>query len=57
MTLQEAFAEVKDHRRGPAGRHDLEEMIVMAICAVRTDGVMWPTGAKARKSGSRHFLY
>lgn len=34
MTLQEAFSQVKDHRRGPAVRHDLKEMIVMAICAV-----------------------
>jgi predicted transposase YbfD/YdcC len=34
MTLQEAFSRVKDHRRGPAVRHDLKEMIVMAICAV-----------------------
>lgn len=34
MTLQEAFSEVKDHRRGPAVKHDLKEMIVMAICAV-----------------------
>jgi predicted transposase YbfD/YdcC len=34
MTLQEAFAEVKDGRRGPAKRHDLQEMIVMAICGV-----------------------
>lgn len=34
MTLQEAFSQVKDHRRGPAVRHDLKEMIIMAICAV-----------------------
>jgi predicted transposase YbfD/YdcC len=34
MTLQEAFSQVKDHRRGPAVRHDLKEMIVMTICAV-----------------------
>ena len=34
MTLQEAFSQVKDPRRGPAVRHDLKEMIVMAICAV-----------------------
>lgn len=34
MTLQEAFSQVEDHRRGPALRHDLKEMIVMAICAV-----------------------
>lgn len=34
MTLQEAFSQVKDHRRGPAVRYELNEMIVMAICAV-----------------------
>jgi len=34
MTLQEAFLQVKDHRRGPAQKYDLKEMIVMAICAV-----------------------
>ncbi len=34
MTLQEAFSQVEDHRRGPARRHDLKEMIVMSICAV-----------------------
>lgn len=34
MTLQEVFSEIEDHRRGPTVRHDLKEMIVMAICAV-----------------------
>lgn len=34
MTLQDAFSEIKDHRRGPAVRYDLQGMIVMAICAV-----------------------
>ena len=34
MTLLESFSEIKDHRRGPAIRHDLKEMMVMAICAV-----------------------
>ena len=41
MTLQEAFAEVEDHRRGPAKRHDLEEMIVMTICAVLCGADGW----------------
>ena len=41
MTLQEAFAEVEDHRRGPAQRHDLKEMIVMAICAVLCGADSW----------------
>ena len=34
MTLQETFSALKDHRRGPAIRHKLDEIIVMAICAV-----------------------
>jgi len=34
MTLQEVFSQIKDERRGPARKHDLQEMIVMAICAV-----------------------
>lgn len=41
MTLQEAFAEIQDHRRGPAQRHDLKEMIVMAICAVLCGADGW----------------
>ena len=51
MTLQEAFAQVEDHRRGPAKRYDLKEMIVMAICAVLMVGLMSRTGAKERKTG------
>jgi len=35
MTLQEAFDQVEEHRKGPAQRYDLKEMIIMAICAVR----------------------
>lgn len=41
MTLQEAFTSVEDHRRGPARRHDLKEMIVMAICAVLCGADSW----------------
>ena len=41
MTLQEAFAGVEDHRRGPAQRYDLNEMIVMAICAVLCGSDSW----------------
>ncbi len=41
MTLQEAFAPVEDHRRGPAKRHDLQEMMVMAICAVLCGADGW----------------
>jgi len=40
MTLTEAFAELPDPRSGPAQRHDLTEMILMALCAVRTVGWM-----------------
>ena len=41
MTLQDAFAEVEDHRKGPAQRYDLKEMIVMAICAVLCGADGW----------------
>lgn len=41
MTLQEAFAHVEDPRSGPAKRHDLKEMIVMAICAVLCGANSW----------------
>ena len=41
MTLQEAFGLVEDHRKGPACRHDLKEMIVMAICAVLCGADGW----------------
>jgi len=41
MTLLEAFAQVEDHRRGPAKKHDLKEMIVMAICAVLCGADSW----------------
>lgn len=34
MVLMEVFSQIKDHREGPAVRHNLQEMIVMAICAV-----------------------
>ena len=41
MTLQEAFAGVEDHRRGPAQRYGLQEMIAMAICAVLCGSESW----------------
>ena len=41
MTLQEAFWQVEDHRRGPAQRYDLKEIIVMAICAVLCGAASW----------------
>ncbi|MBI4983923.1 MAG: transposase family protein, partial [Rhodocyclales bacterium] len=34
MTLNEAFSGLADPRTGPAQRHDLREMILMALCAV-----------------------
>lgn len=34
MTLWETFEELPDPRTGPAQRHDLREMIVMALSAV-----------------------
>jgi hypothetical protein len=36
MTLNEAFSELPDPRTGPAQRHDLREMILMALSAVLT---------------------
>ena len=41
MTLQEAFEQVKDHRKGAALQHDLKEMIIMAICAVLCGADGW----------------
>lgn len=41
MTLQEAFEQVEDHRSGPAQRHGLKEMIIMAICAVLCGADSW----------------
>ena len=41
MTLTEAFAELPDPRTGPAQRHDLTEMILMALCAVLCGADSW----------------
>jgi predicted transposase YbfD/YdcC len=41
MTLTEAFAGLPDPRTGPAQRHDLREMIVMALCAVLCGADTW----------------
>jgi predicted transposase YbfD/YdcC len=41
VALQEAFGDIEDHRHGPARRHDLQEMIVMAICAVLCGADSW----------------
>ena len=41
MTLTEAFAGLGDARTGPARRHDLKEMILMALCAVLCGADTW----------------
>ena len=41
MTLDEAFAGLADPRTGPAQRHDLREMILMALCAVLCGADNW----------------
>lgn len=41
MTLIEAFAGLPDPRTGPAQRHDLTEMILMALCAVLCGADSW----------------
>lgn len=41
MTLTEAFAGLRDPRTGPAQRHNLQEMILMALCAVLCGADTW----------------
>ena len=41
MTLTEAFTGLDDPRTGPAQRHDLTEMILMALCAVLCGADSW----------------
>jgi len=41
MTLTEAFSGLDDPRCGPAQRHDLTEMILMALCAVLCGADSW----------------
>jgi len=41
MTLDEAFTGLSDPRTGPAQRHDLREMILMALCAVLCGADTW----------------
>ena len=41
MTLREAFCGLEDPRTGPARRHDLAEMILMALCAVLCGADSW----------------
>jgi hypothetical protein len=46
MTLDEAFAGLADPRAGPAQRHNLREMILMALCAVLCGADTWVDVAK-----------
>lgn len=41
MTLTDAFIGLNDPRTGPAQRHDLREMILMALCAVLCGADTW----------------
>ncbi len=41
MKLDGAFAGLADPRTGPAQRHDLREMILMALCAVLCGADNW----------------
>ena len=41
MTLTEFFSDLDDPRTGPARRHDLAEMILMALCAVLCGADTW----------------
>jgi hypothetical protein len=41
MTLLEAFSILPEPRTGPAQRHDLREMILMALCAVLCGTNTW----------------
>ena len=41
MTLIESFSILEDPRTGPAQRHDLTEMILMALCAVLCGADSW----------------
>lgn len=41
MTLTEAFSGLPDPRTGPAKRHDLVEMILMALCAILCGADSW----------------
>ena len=54
MTLTEVFGDLEDPRTGPARRHDLAEMILMALCAVVCGADSWvdvANGPKTTKPG------
>ncbi len=50
MTLDKAFVGLTDPRTGPAQRHDLREMIVMALCAVLCGADTWVDGRNVPKT-------
>jgi hypothetical protein len=41
MTLISVFSRLEDPRTGPAKRHDLREMILIALCAVLCGADRW----------------
>ena len=47
MTLDEAFTGLADPRTGPALRHNLREMILMALCSVLNIPFLLSPGAIA----------
>ncbi len=49
MLLTEAFGGLEDPRTGPARRHDLAEMILVALCAVLDEAATRRN--KQRRSG------
>ena len=53
MTLTEAFAGLPDPRTGPAQRHDLREMILMALCAVLCGADTWVDVAEWAEDNER----
>jgi hypothetical protein len=59
MTLTEAFSELPDPRTGPAQRHDLTAMILMALCAVLCGADSWvdvAEWAEDNEAWLKHYL-
>ena len=56
MAMTEAFGGLEDPRTGPARRHDLTEMILVALCAVLCGADTWEDiaeWAKGNQNGRR----
>ena len=53
MTLTEAFSGLEDPRMGLAQRHDLTEMILMALCAVLCGAYSWVDVAEWAEDNER----